>query len=53
MALLDLCAFAFTQVPADSRLEARQNYEFAYKWAVRNSLPNLDSYRDVLDRYSK
>ena len=51
LALLDLCTFAVTQVPASTRREAEKNFEFAYQLAEKRALPYLKDYRDVIEAY--
>lgn len=51
LALLDLCTFAFTQVPENSRAEAEKSFEFAYRLAEKKSLPCLKEYRDFFDKF--
>jgi len=49
LALLDLCTFAFTQVPESSKADAEKNFEFAYRLAEKKSLPCLKEYRDFFE----
>ncbi|MFC2156367.1 hypothetical protein ACFLT9_00890 [Acidobacteriota bacterium] len=48
LALLDLCAFAVSQVKRDSHPEALHNYRMAYRLAEINSVPNIQTYRDYI-----
>ena len=49
LALLDLCTFAFTQVPENSRAEAEKNFKYAYRLAEKKDLPCLNEYRDFFE----
>lgn len=49
LALLDLCTFAFTQVPENSREDAEKNFKFAFRLAEKKALPCLNDYRDFFE----
>ena len=49
LVLMDLCAFAYTQAPENSRAEALVGCEDAFRMAESLALPELQIYRDFLD----
>lgn len=48
--LLDLCAFAASLFDPWSREEAMEEYEQAYILAEKYALPELNTYRDFMER---
>jgi hypothetical protein len=49
--LLDLSAFAATLIDPRFRQEAREEFELAYYLAKRQSLPDYQTYEDLLERF--
>ncbi len=49
--LLDLCAFAATLADSPYRREAIEEYELAFSLAKRQSLPDYQTYEDLLERF--
>jgi len=50
--LLDLCAFAVTQVPENKKQEAMKSYNEACLLAETVSVPHLRTYSDFIKRIS-
>ena len=49
MVLLDLCAFACTQAQDEQKREARENYETAYRMAKKLNLPDILTYKQLIE----
>lgn len=49
--LLDLCAFSATLINPPYRQEAIEEYELAFSLAKRQSLPDYQTYEDLLERF--
>lgn len=53
MLLLDLCAFNVTQMPPAARKKAMKSYREAYRLAERMSLPDLESYDNLMENIER
>jgi hypothetical protein len=51
MILLDLCAFACSLAPEAKKQEMRDDYEDAYRMAIKYGLPDLQSYEDLVKSF--
>jgi hypothetical protein len=49
--LLDLCAFAATISDPPLNREAKEEYELAYFLAKKQSLPDHETYENLLERF--
>lgn len=53
LTLLDLCAFAVTQVPEENIKDAQEDFDFACKLAEDNGLVDLESYKKLASTYRR
>ena len=53
LTLLDLTAFALTQVPEEKRKDAQADFDIACKLAEDNGLVDIESYKQLAATYRR